>query len=92
MNYQDMLRLKKGDCIRAFVNGEWISGEIVGSDGGGDPGVWLMQKDGTSLKVHTGSNFVESTWYKFNLDSKFAFEGSNSEQITLDDIRVQRNY
>ncbi len=83
MNYQDMLKLAKGDQLNVYMSDGWTTGEVVRTQGGAEPTIWLSTVDGV-FQVHTGANFTESAWYQLRVNSKFQFADEDREQASND--------
>lgn len=83
MNYQDMLKLAKGDRIRACTANGWAVGEVVGSQAGAEPSIWVATSSKVR-KVNTGANFTESGWYSLRSHLRIQFEDDEREQASLE--------
>ena len=83
MNYRDMLKLTKGDRIRACISDGWIVGEVSESQAGAEPSLWVATSSAVR-RVNTGANFTESAWYRFNSHLMIQFEDAGREQASLE--------
>lgn len=89
MNYQDMMALKKGDEVIVYGGDEGhFAGEIIGSRGGAEPCLWVMNHErGKSTQIYTGSNFTEDAWYKFKKHILIRFADQEREDLSMEWIR-----
>lgn len=89
MNYEDMQGLKKGDVVKVYTGNGWLSGEVVGSESGSSPAIYVATSEDKATKVYTGANFTKDSWYKLKHHNWIQFANQEQEDFSMEWVRGQ---
>jgi len=89
MNYEDMQSLKKGEEVYVYTGNGWLSGEVVGSESGSSPAIFVTSGEDKATKVYTGANFTKDAWYKFKNHTMIQFANQEQEDFSMEWVRGQ---